>query len=156
MVRSKPRLRPSIRSLVVPEKSVSSSAGLRRLEKIDAGARLEELMSRPYEYRRWEDVYRDEWTWDDVVHVSHLRVNCISTCSFDAYVKDGIVWREEQNANYPQEFPDVPDFNPRGCTAGGPDAAQVEDPTRIRYPMKRAGERGSGRWQRLSWDQALG
>ena len=29
------------------------------------------------------------------------------------------------------------------------------DPTRIRYPMKRIGERGSGRWQRLSWDQAL-
>ena len=29
------------------------------------------------------------------------------------------------------------------------------DPTRIRYPMKRIGERGSGRWQRLGWDQAL-
>ena len=29
------------------------------------------------------------------------------------------------------------------------------DPSRIRYPMKRVGERGSGRWQRLSWDQAF-
>ncbi len=75
-------------------------------------------MSRPYEYRGWEDVYREQWTWDDVVHVSHLRTNCISTCSLDAYVKDGIVWREEQNANFPQEFEHVPDFNPRGCAAG--------------------------------------
>ena len=134
---------------------VSSIPGLRRLAQIDPEARLDDLMSRPYQYRGWEDVYRDEWTWDDVVHVSHLRVNCISTCSYDAYVKDGIVWREEQNANYPQEFPDIPDFNPRGCTAGCAYSAQMYDPTRIRYPMKRVGERGSGRWQRLSWDQAL-
>ena len=134
---------------------VSSIPGLRRLAQIDPKARLDDLMSRSYQYRGWEDVYRDEWTWDDVVHVSHLRVNCISTCSYDAYVKDGIVWREEQNANYPQEFSDIPDFNPRGCTAGCAYSAQMYDPTRIRYPMKRVGERGSGRWQRLSWDQAL-
>jgi len=139
----------------VSEPRVSSGAGLRRLAQIDPKARLKDLMSRPYQYRGWEDVYREEWTWDDVVRVSHLRVNCIETCSFDAYVKDGIVWREEQNANYPQEFKDVPDFNPRGCTAGCAYSAQMYDPTRIRYPMKRIGERGSGRWQRLSWDQAL-
>jgi len=139
----------------VSETSASSAAGLRRLTPVDPKARLDELLSRPYQYREWEDVYRDEWTWDDVVHVSHLRVNCISTCSFDAYVKDGVVWREEQNANYPQEFPDIPDFNPRGCTAGCAYSAQMYDPTRIRYPMKRIGERGSGRWQRLGWDQAL-
>ena len=104
---------------------VSSGAGLRRLAQIDPKARLKDLMSRPYQYRGWEDVYREQWTWDDVVRVSHLRVNCIETCSFDAYVKDGIVWREEQNANYPQEFPDIPDFNPRGCTAGCAYSAQM-------------------------------
>jgi nitrate reductase alpha subunit len=113
------------------------------------------LLSQPYRYRGGEDVYRDEWTWDRVVHVSHLRVNCVSTCLFDAYVKDGLVWREEQSANYPQDFPDIPDFNPRGCTAGCTYSTQMYDPSRIRYPMKRVGERGSGRWQRLSWDQAL-
>ena len=123
----------------MPDTSNSPTARLRRLARIDPEARLDELMSRPYQYRDWEDVYRDEWTWDDVVHVSHLRVNCISTCSYDAYVKDGIVWREEQNANYPQEFPDIPDFNPRGCTAGCAYSAQMYDPTRIRYPMKRVG-----------------
>ena len=28
------------------------------------------------------------------------------------------------------------------------------DADRLRYPMKRVGARGEGRWQRLSWDQA--
>jgi DMSO reductase family type II enzyme molybdopterin subunit len=138
----------------VPESSASSVPGLRRLAPLDPAARLRGLESRSYGYRDWEDVYRQEWTWDEVVHVSHLRVNCISTCSFDAYVKEGLVWREEQNANYPQEFPDIPDFNPRGCPPGCAYSAQIYDPTRIRYPMKRSGERGSGRWQRISWEQA--
>ncbi|KAA0235373.1 MAG: Dimethylsulfide dehydrogenase subunit alpha [Acidimicrobiales bacterium] len=128
---------------------------LRRLAPIEATERLQDVLSRPYEYRAWEDVYRDQWTWDDVVHVSHLRTNCISTCSLDAFVKDGIVWREEQNANYPQEFEHIPDFNPRGCASGCAYSIQMYDPTRIRYPMKRVGERGSGQWERLSWDQAL-
>jgi len=29
------------------------------------------------------------------------------------------------------------------------------DPTRIKYPLKRIGERGKGRWRRVSWDLAL-
>lgn len=28
-------------------------------------------------------------------------------------------------------------------------------PTRVRYPMKRAGKRGEGKWERISWDQAV-
>lgn len=28
-------------------------------------------------------------------------------------------------------------------------------PTRVRYPLKRVGKRGEGKWQRISWDQAV-
>ncbi|MCL4230763.1 MAG: molybdopterin-dependent oxidoreductase [Dehalococcoidia bacterium] len=135
--------------------TATAAPALRRLKPADAGTHLAEILARPYEYRGWEDVYRDEWTWDKVTKVTHTRVNCISACSIDAYVKDGIVWREEQNATYEQSFEDVPDFNPRGCTSGCVYSVQMYDPTRIKYPMKRVGERGSGKWQRLSWDQAL-
>ena len=131
---------------------VSSAAGLRRLAQVDPEARLGKLMSRPYEYRAWEDVYREEWTWDDVVHVSHLRVNCVSTCLFDAYVRDGLVWREEQFAGYPQTNPDVPDFNPRGCQKGACYSNLMTKGDRITHPMERVGPRGSGRWRRISWD----
>ena len=35
-------------------------------------------------------------------------------------------------------------------------APQFEySPTRVKYPMKRAGKRGEGKWKRISWDQAI-
>ncbi|MFQ5380563.1 MAG: molybdopterin-dependent oxidoreductase, partial [Dehalococcoidia bacterium] len=120
-----------------------------------ATARLGELLSTPYAHREWEDAYRDEWTWDKIVKVTHTRVNCISACSLDAYVKDGVVIREEQNATYQKSFADVPDFNPRGCPSGCVYSQLMYDPTRLRHPMKRKGPRGSGEWEELSWDQAL-
>ncbi len=105
--------------------------------------------------RSWEDTYRDGWTWDKVVKVTHIRANCVSTCSLDAYVKDGDVVWEEQNATCAQTSPDVPDPNPRGCPMGCVYSRTMHDPSRVKYPMKRAGPRGSGQWQRLTWDQAL-
>ncbi len=124
--------------------------GLRRLSRTN-----EEARQGGYQYRTWEDLYRDEWTWDRVVKVTHTRANCNAGCAFDAYVKDGIVWREEQSAHYDRSNSDIPDYNPRGCTSGCAYSQQMYDPTRLKYPMKRIGARGSGRWQRLSWDEAL-
>ncbi len=106
-------------------------------------------------YRGWEDLYRQKWTWDKVVKGTHLRTNCISSCSWNLFVKDGIVWREEQNAIYARTNSDVPDFNPRGCQKGACYSALMYEPSRLKYPMKRAGARGAGKWQRVSWDQAL-
>jgi len=107
-------------------------------------------------YRTWEDVYRQKWVWDKVVRSSHW-VNCWyqAHCAWNVYVKDGVVWREEQAADYPQVRPDVSDFNPRGCQKGACYSERMYDPTRVKFPLKRVGERGSGKWQRISWEQAL-
>jgi len=43
----------------------------------------------------------------------------------------------------------------RFCARGQAGVNQANDPDRIRYPMKRAGERGAGHWKRVSWDRAL-
>jgi DMSO reductase family type II enzyme molybdopterin subunit len=97
------------------------------------------------------------WAWDRIVKSSHP-TNCgyQRSCNFNLYVKDGVVLREEQVGNYPPpNDPSVPDPNPRGCQLGVCYAQRMYDPTRIKYPLKRAGERGQGRWQRVSWDQAL-
>lgn len=107
------------------------------------------------DYRSWEDVYRQQWRWDRVVKGTHLRANCASACSWDVYVKDGIVWREEQANVYTQTNAAVPDFGPRGCQKGACHSALSYSPARLKYPLKRAGRRGAGRWQRISWDQAL-
>jgi len=109
-----------------------------------------------YPYRNWEDLYRKKWRWDKVVKGTHY-VNCWyqSSCNWNVYVKDGIVWREEQVANYPQTNSEVPDFNPRGCQKGACHSHRMYEPGRIKYPLKRVGSRGEGRWKRISWDEAL-
>lgn len=108
------------------------------------------------EYRSWEDLYRKKWQWDSVSRSSHF-VNCWyqAHCAWNVYVKDGIVWREEQVADYPQTRPGLPDYNPRGCQKGACTSERMYDASRLKFPLKRVGERGAGKWQRISWDQAL-
>ncbi len=50
-----------------------------------------------------------------------------------------------------------PDHNGFGkvCLRGLAAKQFVYSPTRVRYPMKRAGRRGEGKWERVSWDQAV-
>lgn len=107
-------------------------------------------------YGDWRDIYRQQWAWDRVVKSSHF-TNCWyqSHCAWNVYVKDGVVWREEQVAAYPQTNKDVPDFNPRGCQKGACYSERMYDPTRVRYPMKRIGERGGGKWKRITWEEAF-
>jgi DMSO reductase family type II enzyme molybdopterin subunit len=108
------------------------------------------------DYQRWEDVFREKWTWDRIAKGTHY-VNCWYQrgCNWNVYVKDGLVFREEQSATYPATNPDVPDFNPRGCQKGACYGQRMYDPDRLKYPLKRVGERGEGKWQRVSWDEAL-
>ncbi|MBN8281110.1 MAG: molybdopterin-dependent oxidoreductase [Gammaproteobacteria bacterium] len=107
----------------------------------------------PVVYGAWEDLMRRKWTWDRVAHGTH-GTNCSGTCAFNVYVKNGIVWREEQQGEYGRSE-DAPDYGPRGCQKGLRHAKYMYGKQRILYPMKRVGERGEGRWQRISWDQAL-
>ncbi len=108
-------------------------------------------------YEDWRDLYREQWTWDRVVKGTH-HGNCWyqRCCNFNVYVKDGIVWREEQAGTYPQTNAEVPDFNPRGCQKGACFSERMYDASRLRHPLKRVGERGQGQWKRISWDEALG
>src|SRR5207247_6652011 len=43
----------------------------------------------------------------------------------------------------------------RNCAKGPATLNQVNDPERIRYPLRRVGPRGGGQWERVSWDEAL-
>ena len=107
-----------------------------------------------YPYREWEDLYRDQWDWDSISRSTHS-VNCTGSCSWDIYVKNGQVWREEQSADYPRFDFDIPDPNPRGCQKGACYTDYVNADQRIKTPLKRAGERGEGKWKRITWDEAL-
>ncbi len=97
------------------------------------------------------------WQWDQCKWGTH-RVNCLpGNCPFRVYSKGGKVIREEVSCTYP-EFSDlyrVPDFNPRGCQKGYQHSRAMYGADRVLYPMKRIGARGSGKWERISWDQAF-
>ncbi len=100
---------------------------------------------------------QDYWQWDRCRWGTH-RVNCYpGSCPFRVYAKDGKVIREEISCTYP-EFTDsefrVPDYNPRGCQKGYQHSRAMYGPDRLLYPMKRKGERGSGQWERINWEQA--
>jgi len=101
---------------------------------------------------------RQYFEWDSCKWGTH-RVNCYpGSCPFKVYAKDGKVIREEISCSYP-EFDDpenrVPDYNPRGCQKGYQHSRAMYGPDRVLHPMKRAGERGSGKWEKISWEQAF-
>ncbi|MBT4519286.1 MAG: molybdopterin-dependent oxidoreductase [Halieaceae bacterium] len=108
------------------------------------------------DYEGFEAIYHNKWQWDSVAKGTHF-VNCWYQrgCNWNVYVKDGIVWREEQAGTYEQVDPKIPDYNPRGCQKGACYSERMYDASRLRHPLKRVGERGAGKWQRISWEQAL-
>jgi anaerobic selenocysteine-containing dehydrogenase len=76
--------------------------------------------------------------------------NCESACGLLAYI--------DKDTNQIQKFegnPENPGSRGRNCAKGPATLNQVYDPDRILYPLKRAGKRGEGKWERVSWDQVL-
>lgn len=106
--------------------------------------------------RTADDAYRVRWQWDRVVRGTHL-LNCWyqRSCAYNVFVKDGVAVFEEPAGDYPPTNDAVPDFNPRGCQKGACYALNMAHPARVTHPLRRAGERGEGRWERVSWDEAL-
>lgn len=73
---------------------------------------------------------------------------CISNCGVFAHVRNGRVIKLEGNPEYPLSKGAM-------CAKGLSGIQALYHPNRIKYPMKRIGERGDNKWQRISWDEAL-
>ncbi|MDO5044687.1 MAG: nitrate reductase subunit alpha [Coriobacteriia bacterium] len=87
--------------------------------------------------RSWEDNYRNRWAHDKVVRSTH-GVNCTGSCSWNIYVKNGIVTWENQAHDYPETEENMPEFEPRGCPRGATFSWYLYSPLRIKYPYIRA------------------
>ncbi|MGZ4412113.1 MAG: molybdopterin-dependent oxidoreductase, partial [Gaiellaceae bacterium] len=86
--------------------------------------------------REWESFYRDRWQHDKVVRSTH-GVNCTGSCSWNVYVKDGLITWESQAVDYPSTGPDMPDYEPRGCPRGASFSWYTYSPLRVKYPYVR-------------------
>ena len=105
-------------------------------------------------YASWEDIYRRIWKWDKVTWGSHTNQCWPTGCKFYVYTRNGIVWREEQTAHTDACNSDYTDYNPLGCQKGSAFHNTLYGEERLKYPLKRVGERGEGKWQRITWDEA--
>lgn len=102
-----------------------------------------------------ENRYREAIEFDSVGLGSHC-VDCYpGGCPYHVYVKDGKIIREEIAPIIPQVETGAPDTLPMGCNKGAAWSEQLTSPDRLKYPLRRVGERGSGEWERITWSEAL-
>ncbi len=105
---------------------------------------------------RWDDwVELDSRAWPERVERHAMLVpttcfNCESACGLLAYVDRSTLQVRKFEGN-----PAHPGSRGRNCAKGPATINQVTDPDRILYPLRRAGQRGEGKWERVSWDEAL-
>ncbi len=105
---------------------------------------------------RWDDWEEyDAVAWPRKVKrryrlIPTICFNCEAACGLLAYVDKttGRIQKFEGN-------PVHPGSRGRNCAKGPATLNQIDDPERIRYPMRRTGKRGGGQWERVSWDEAL-
>jgi len=74
--------------------------------------------------------------------------SCHGGCGVIAHVKGGKVIKVEGDPNSPISHGTL-------CSKGLSIAQLAYHPDRILYPMKRTGAKGEGKWERISWDEAL-
>ncbi len=86
--------------------------------------------------RQWEEFYRNRWQHDNIVRSTH-GVNCTGGCSWQVYVKDGIITWEMQQTDYPLLDESLPPYEPRGCQRGISASWYVYSPIRVKYPYAR-------------------
>lgn len=105
---------------------------------------------------QWEDWTENEsLSWPrrekrNYSLVPTICFNCEAGCGLLAYVD-----KETEQIRKIEGNPLHPGSRGRNCAKGPATKNQVTDPDRILYPLKRVGERGEGKWERCSWDEAM-
>lgn len=79
-------------------------------------------------------------------------VNCGSRCVLRAFTNDGKVTRIETDNTGKDIYGD---HQIRACLRGRSMRKRIHSEERLLYPMKRVGKRGEGKFERISWDEAL-
>jgi molybdopterin-containing oxidoreductase family molybdopterin binding subunit len=79
-----------------------------------------------------------------------MGTGCHEHCFLKTFVKDGKIVRTERGVL------GEPEVDRYGICQKGIEYAKFPDsPARLLYPLKRVGERGEGKFERISWEQAM-
>lgn len=105
---------------------------------------------------RWDDwVELDPDAWPARVE-RHYR--CIPTTCFNCEAACGLLAFVDRDTGEIAKFegnPVHPGSRGRTCAKGPATINQVHDPERILTPLRRVGPRGGGRWEEVSWEDAI-
>jgi anaerobic dimethyl sulfoxide reductase subunit A len=74
--------------------------------------------------------------------------HCGGQCLYKVHVKDGVITHIQTD-----DRPDAIQY--RGCIKGHAYRQLIYHPNRLKYPLRRVGKRGEGKFERISWDVAL-
>jgi nitrate reductase alpha subunit len=101
-------------------------------------------------FRYTKDAIASQQTGGETITRSTCSPNCTGACGFDIHVSDGRITTIIQSADYPEKS-----YNPRGCLRGLSMMNLVYGKDRVKYPLIRTGPRGSGKFRKASWEEAL-
>ncbi|WP_457603014.1 molybdopterin-containing oxidoreductase family protein [Nitratifractor sp.] len=72
---------------------------------------------------------------------------CVNKCAGFARVENGIITKLDPNPYFPKSRNML-------CPRGNAGIQTAYDPDRLKYPLVRIGKRGSGKYKRVSWEEA--
>lgn len=151
--------REALKGLLVGSAGIVSSNVLAKVNSVQPIIIDDPKTDYPGGGQKTQDMYRHEFAMtfgNETEHgYAYHCVNCQGNCAWEVWSKDGRVTRENQSARYPPVAENIPDYNPRGCNKGVQHSQIMYEEDRLLYPLKRAGQRGEGKWKRISWDQAI-
>ncbi len=78
--------------------------------------------------------------------------NCGGRCPLVVTVQDGMITRIGSDD---REYDEIDRPRVVACSRGKAYRRRQYHPDRLKYPMKRVGPRGSGQYERISWDEAI-
>ncbi|PNV64214.1 dimethyl sulfoxide reductase subunit A [Rubneribacter badeniensis] len=89
---------------------------------------------------------------EEKVTWGHCAINCPGRCALRIHTKDDeVVWVEGDTS----DDNNIDDMQVRCCLRGRSYRRWINHPDRLNYPMKRVGRRGEGKFERISWDEAI-
>jgi len=102
----------------------------------------------------------------DITRYTTCSDHCFNVCIIKVHIRSGRIWAIEpddtinrgigrEDGHLSDELIDRCRITARPCAKGYAHIRNLYDPHRLKYPMKRVGERGEGKFERISWDEAL-
>jgi anaerobic selenocysteine-containing dehydrogenase len=106
----------------------------------------------------WRERWRDYWRPREIIDPSPVVSDevkyttcymCAGRCGIKVHLKDGGVRYIEGNPAHPVNHGVI-------CGKGAAGIMHQQSPAKLRKPLMRVGERGSGEFREIEWDEAIG